>query len=581
LAAIDITPAPERDRGSWLTRRGMVRNGACTAVLLVMALFVLYPLALLVYGSFLVDTANGISSQLGLDNWITAWQEPGMVPAIVNTIRRVIVTEAIALPSAVLIAWLVARSDVPAKSLIDNFFWIALFLPSLPVVLGWIMLFDPGSGIVNKWAMSAFGSSRPLLDIYSFWGIIFAHLASRSIAAKYVFLAPAFRNLDASLEEASTIVGASALGTIRRIVVPVLMPAILITMAISMVHSLESFEIELVLGPPTNFYVFSTKMYVLMQGNPPLFGAATVLGLSILVAILPLIVWQQRLISTRSFVTVTSHFQRRPLRLRRWRWPIFAAIATLALAITAVPTACLIAGTFMNLFGHFELPVVWTLSHWIEVLSDSVLLHSLYNTLVIAGSAAAIGVIWFSLVAYISVRTPYPGRKALDFMTWLPASLPGIILGLGLLWMFLTVPLFKPLYGTLFVLIVALLINSVTTGVQLIKSNMIQVGRELEEASYIAGGSWLTTFRRIVLPLLGPVLISVALLTFNSAARNIANIIMIITGDNRPLSLLQIDYMADGQYEPAAIVGVIIVLLTLGFALIARLITRRVGWVTL
>jgi iron(III) transport system permease protein len=234
----------------------------------------------------------------------------------------------------------------------------------------------------------------------------------------------------------------------------------------------------------------------------------------------------------------------------------------------------------MNLFGHFELANVWTTSHWTKVLSDSVLLHSMHNTLVMAGSAAAIGVIWFSLVAYISVRTAYPGRKVLDFMTWFPATLPGIILGLGLLWMFLTVPLFKPLYGTLFVLIVAVLINSVTTGVQLIKSNMVQIGYELEEASFIAGGTWLYTFRRIVLPILGPVLISVALLTFNSAARNIANIVMIVTGENRPLSLLQIDYMADGQYEPAAIVGVIIVLLTLGFAFVARMITRRAGMIT-
>jgi iron(III) transport system permease protein len=96
----------------------------------------------------------------------------------------------------------------------------------------------------------------------------------------------------------------------------------------------------------------------------------------------------------------------------------------------------------------------------------------------------------------------------------------------------------------------------------------------------MAGASWFYTFRRIVLPLLGPVLISVGLLTFNSAARNIANIVMIVTADNRPLSLLQIDYMADGQYEPAAIVGFIIVLLTLGFAFLARMIGRRAGMFT-
>ena len=542
-----------------------------------MALFVLYPLALLVYGSFILDDATGGPKQFGIDAWVIAWQQPGMVQAIVNTLKRVVLTEVISLPIAVLIAWLVSRTDMPGKKIIDSFFWVAFFLPSLPVVLGWILLFDPDNGLINKWVMSTFGLTMPPFDIYTFWGIIFVHLAARSVSAKYIFLTPAFRNFDGSLEEASTMVGSSPLGTIWRIVMPILMPAVLITMAISLTHSLESFEIELVLGPPTNFYVFSTKMYTLIQGNPPMFGAATVLGLSILVVILPLIVWQQRLISTRSFVTVTSHFQVRLLRLRKLRWPAFGLIASVGMVITLIPTACLIAGTFMNLFGHFDLAVVWTTSHWQKVLADPVLLHSMRNTMVMAGSAAVVGVVWFALVAYISVRTRFPGRRILDFITWLPATLPGIILGLGLLWMFLTVPIFKPLYGTLVVLIIAVLINTITTGVQLIKSNMVQIGYELEEASFIAGGSWLYTFRRIILPVLGPVLISVALLTFNGAARNIANIVMIVTGDNRPLSLLQIDYMADGQYEPAAIVGFIIVLLTLGVAFIARTITRRVG----
>jgi iron(III) transport system permease protein len=179
------------------------------------------------------------------------------------------------------------------------------------------------------------------------------------------------------------------------------------------------------------------------------------------------------------------------------------------------------------------------------------------------------------------VRTRYAGRGVLDFITWLPAMLPGVILSLGLLWMFLTVPFFRPVYGTIFVLIVAVLINAVTTGVQLIKGNMVQVGYELEEASFVLGASWAYTFRRIVVPILGPVLISVALYIFNTAARNVANIVMIVTGGNRPLALLQIDYMNDGQYEPAAIVGVIIVLLTWGVAMIARAVGRRFGFRTL
>jgi iron(III) transport system permease protein len=575
MAYIDLAP-----RWPAVMRRRPHQSGfasfLCTIVLLVMALFVLYPTILLIYGSFLVEQPDG-SKLIGISAWISAWQQPGMAQSIVNTVERTIVTECLSLPIAILIAWLVTRTDLPGKALIDNFLWVAFFLPALPVLLGWILLFDPDYGLANKWLASWFGLSTGPFNIYTFYGIIFAHMASRSVSAKYIFLVPAFRNLDASMEEASRMVGCGPLATIRRIALPILLPAILITIAISLVHSLESFEIELILGPPTGFYVFSTKMYQLIGNDPPQFGAATVLGLSILICMLPLILWQQRLISTRHFVTVTSRFQQRVLRLRSLRWPAFAVIALHCALITVVPSLCLVLGTFMNLFGHFDLAVVWTTDHWREVLGDPVLLQSLDNTLVMAGSAALFGVCWFALVAYISVRTRYRARGLLDFVTWLPATLPGIILGLGLLWMFLTVPLFHPLYGTIFVLIIAVLINAVTTGVQLIKSNMVQLDNELEEASFIVGASWAHTFRRIVLPILGPVMISVALLTFNAAARNIANIVMIVTGNNRPLSMLQVDYMTDGQYEPAAIVGVIIVLLTLGVALVARAIGRRFG----
>jgi iron(III) transport system permease protein len=187
-------------------------------------------------------------------------------------------------------------------------------------------------------------------------------------------------------------------------------------------------------------------------------------------------------------------------------------------------------------------------------------------------------VFWYSLVAYISVRTHFAARGVLDFLSWLPASLPGIILGLALLWVFLNVELFQPLYGTIIVLVVACILNSISTGVQLVKSNMVQLGRDLEEASFITGGSWAYTFRRIVLPLLGPVLIAVGLLTFVSAARNVSTIAMLVASDNRPLAMLQVDHIVDGTFEAAAVVGVLIVLLTLGIAVIARAIGRHFGF---
>lgn len=549
----------------------------CSVVLLVMVVLVVYPLALLLEASFLVEGADGTKAY-GLELWATAWDVPGLVPSILNTFRRVIVTEVLAFPIAILIAWAVARTDLPGKKLIDAFFWIAFFLPALPVLMGWILLFDPQFGLANQAWIALTGAQKGPFDIYSFSGIIFAHIAARSVAAKYIFLSPAFRNVGGAMEEASRIAGASPLRTLIRIVVPVLTPAILITLCISMIHSLESFEIELILGAPINFYVFSTKIYQFIQEDPPMFGVSTVLGLAILMCMLPLIFWQQYLSHKRSYVTVTSHFNANPLRLRRWRTPVFALICAFGVLITVVPVAFLLLGTFMSLYGHFGLDDAWTLEHWVTVLTDGDVLGAAANTLMLGGLAALFGALWYALVAYISVRTRYSARGVLDFLSWLPASLPGIILGLALLWMFLNVPLFQPLYGTIIVLVVACILNSISTGVQLIKSNMVQLGNDLEEASFVAGGSWLLTFRRIVLPLLAPVLIAVGLLTFVSAARNVSTIAMLVTADSRPLAMLQVDHIVDGTFESAAVVGVLIVLLTFGVAVIARAIGQRFGF---
>ncbi|MBP1157187.1 MULTISPECIES: iron ABC transporter permease [unclassified Paenibacillus] len=559
-------------------QRFKVEAGAIfyTLMLAVLLIVIVYPLGLLLINSFVVTLPDG-TEQIGFGNWTLAWSQAGMLESIINTFNMVFVTMVIVFPIGILFAWLLTRTDIPGKEYLDFFMWLAFFLPTLPILMGWILLLDPDFGLVNQLIIRLFGIEKGPFDIYSFWGVVWAHIVIRGVAAKYIFLAPAFRNLDSSLEEASRISGRSMMGTLLRIVVPVMTPAILITLIISSIHALESFEIEKVLGPPFGFYVFSTKIYQLIAEERHQFGAATVLSIVILIGMLPLILFQQYINTKRSFVTVTSHFKRNVFRLGAMKWPAFILIFGFCFIVTVVPIIFMVMGTFMNAFGFFNIEKVWTLSHWKQILSDPILGKSLWNTIKMAGSAALIGMILYTVLAYISVRSKYAGRGVIDFLTWLPAAIPGIILGLGMLWMFLGTPFLRPLYGTIFILIIAVLINSMTTGVQLIKTNMVQLGRELEEASSVSGGSWLYTFRRIIMPILAPILLSVGILTFVTASRNVANIAMIVTGENRPIAMLQLDYMVDGNYEAAAITGVFVVLLTIGVSIIAKWVGKQMG----
>ena len=155
--------------------------------------------------------------------------------------------------------------------------------------------------------------------------------------------------------------------------------------------------------------------------------------------------------------------------------------------------------------------------------------------------------------------------------------MPGILMGIGLLWLFLDIPFFRVLYGSIWLLIIATVISSITLGTQLIKANLLQLGHELEEASRVSGASWLATFRRIVGPLLFPVLLLVGVLGFIHAARDISNVALLATSGSRTLALLQLDFMVSGRYESAAVVATIVMLLTTGVALIARFLGLRVG----
>jgi iron(III) transport system permease protein len=551
-------------------------NAGAWALLGLMVLLVLWPVALIILGSFQAGRP-GQSAALTLDAWRVALSEPRMLDAVWNTITLTLARQLIAFPIAIALAWVLARTDMPGAQWLEFLFWIAFFLPSLPVTLGWILLLRPTDGLLNQLVVLLPFVEKGPFNIYSFWGIVWAHLASATIAVKVMLLTPAFRNMDASLEEASRVSGASTLGTLARVVVPVMTPVLVVVLLLSIIHSLQAFEIEMILGVPFRFYVFSTQIYTLLRQDPPLFAEATALSSIILGCMLPFIVMQRWAIERRSFVTVSSHFRGHKIRLRRWRLPVFLLVLGVALLVTVVPFVFLVVATLMKLFGFFNIPEPWTTEHWSRVFGEQIFLNSVRNTLLLAAGTALAGVAFYTIAGYVAVRSRFRGRAAVDLLSWLPSTLPGIILGLGLLSLFLGSPLLRPLYGSILLMVIATIVSSLPLGVQLIKSTFVQLGPELEEAAQVGGGNWWQGFRHVLLPLIMPTLLLVGAVSFIAAARNVSTIALLASGATRPLSLLQLDFMIESRYEAAAVVGVLVVLMTAGVALLARLFGLRGG----
>jgi iron(III) transport system permease protein len=354
-------------------------------------------------------------------------------------------------------------------------------------------------------------------------------------------------------------------------------PAILVTTILGLIRALEAFEIELILGVRVGIEVYSTVIHRMIEHDP--FGdmaPASALGSFVLLSLLILVVFNKTYIAGREYATVTGRFSGRVMSLGRWRYPVFIMVALVTLVITFIPMGFLLLGTFMTVFGFFDIPEPWTLDHWKAVLEDPGFVRAFGNTLVVGLGSASAGVIFCSLLGYIIVRSRFALRGVLDFISWLPWSIPGILLGFGLLWTFLNTPLLKSLHGTTYLLMIAIIIKSMPFGVQFMKTITLQLGNELEEASRVCGGSWLRTYVRIVLPLSVPMLLVVALLIFNSAARDISTLILLGSANSKTLSLLMLDWLkGSASTEKAMVVGAIIVALVVVTAIIARAVGGR------
>src|SRR5713226_6921729 len=379
----------------WMRRLG---GGHLLMILLIGSLgcYIVYPLLLILINSFNVATIAD-PPVYGLQAWKEAFSDRGIWVSLWNTIKLAIVRNGLVFPVGVFIAWILARTNIPFANTFEFCFWLAFMLPSLAVTFGWMLLLDPNTGLMNLWIKKVPFLENVTLDIYSFWGIVWVHFIG-GIDTIVILLTPAFRRMDASMEEASETSGANTFTTMLRITLPVMTPALVVVFLLGLIRSLESFETELLLGIPWGFYVYSTKIVDLARQEPPLVNQAAALGSIVLLLLAVIIPLQQRLIHAREFTTVTGRIKSKLIDVGRWKYPVAAFIWLLIFLAVGIPILSVLGGSFMVRFGFFNLPKTWTLEYWRMALNDPRFLLALKNTIIIAGSAALIGPVIFSLI---------------------------------------------------------------------------------------------------------------------------------------------------------------------------------------
>jgi iron(III) transport system permease protein len=559
---------PERRRGARSRTRKIICGAALVGALLVLCLA---PTALVALGSFLTGPLSGHFTT-------AAW---GRLFGDVATYRALRYTFllAIRLPIALLFAlpfsWMLVRLEIPGHRLITYGLWMSFFLPALPIALGWILLLDPDYGLLNSAARELPFVSGPIFNINSAAGIIWVHLTLSTMPIMTILLSSAQRQIDGAYEEAATMSGASLAWTLRQITGPLLVPAILTALIAGLFNSIQVFEVEQLLGVPVGISVFSTQIYYLVTNVPadnPQAMAFSTLMLAILLVIG--VLYQFALRRRSAIATMTGRGMRTAPRARTGIAYAASAVIFLALAIgTVLPATVLVASSFTRLFGFFFIPHPWTLAHWSGVLTSAIFLSGLRNSALLGLVLGTLGTAACSCLAWLFARSSLPGLRLASLLVWLPWGVPGILLGLSFLHIFLTVPVLSALYGTIAPLIIVLLVANLPFGTYMLRSSIGQISRDLEEAAYMSGATDAIVLRRIILPLILPMMLSIFVIIFMSALRDISMTVLLATPGTRTLPLVMFEFASEGNLASASVVGVIMALA----ALVMTFCTSRFG----
>lgn len=531
------------------------------SILAIVGVLVLYPMVMIVYGG-LWSSSPGQPGYFTLQNYLEGYSEPGTLSSLWTSLWLAGLGTILNGAIGVFFCWVVNRTDTPGRRWLEVGFWLYFFMPFMPMAFAWVLLLGPDFGLINQALMKLPFIDHSIFNVYSYGGIIWARVHV-GVSFMVLLLGPALRRVEASLEESARMSGASVLTTLRQITVPLLLPAVSGLMFLNFIKGLEMFETPLILGFPAGIYVYCTKIYSLLSASPR-FGPAMSMTHVFMVILFFLIILQRKLIAGKQYTTITGRgFTVRPLALGRFRYVALGICLTWLFVGTALPVLTLLMGSFMSAFGFF-LPEPFTTDHWVLTFKDALFWAALKNTLLMGVTVATIGMLLYSIVSYIGVKTQFRGRGALDFLSWLPWAVPSMVLALGILWAYVGgVRLPFTIYGTLWIMVLALIVKDFPVGVRNMNAGMMQLGKELEESSRVHGASFLRTFTRIVAPLLAPTFVATWVYVFLSSVRDLATVILLYSAKYKVLSVMTLEYWNSAGPERGLVLGLVMTIIAL------------------
>lgn len=453
---------------------------------------------------------------------------------------------------------------------------VGLVIPGILTVVSWIFLASPNIGLLNS-AARAIGFAEPPFDIFTLGGMIWVSIW-QYLPLAFLLMSAAFQSMDPSLEEASATSGHGVIRTTLRITLPLALPSILAVLILLLITGLEAFETPALLGLSGKVLVFSTLVYLNTSFAPSDIGLASAYAVFMLILSIGFLYWYMHMTRReRAFATITGKgFRPRRIRLGRWGIPV-AAIALLILVIgVVVPLLVLLWASFLRFFQPPSLAAIQSMKlvNYQRLLMSDTARWAFWNSLILGVASATTTVLFVSLIAWIVARTKLSGRKLFDFLAFVPIAVPGIVLGISMIWLYLSFPL--PIYGTLWIIWLAYMIKYMPVVMRIMSAAIVQIHPEMEEASMLCA-PWLMTLRRVLFPLLRPGLVAGWIWVMSHAFRELNTAILLSNQHTRPVGVAMYALWNDGAFGALAAFGVVVSLVVFLSAVVANVVGQRYG----
>jgi iron(III) transport system permease protein len=527
--------------------------GAALALAFLMAL----PLGWLAWVS--VSSESGGTT---LAHYRAVFRDPALSKALWNTLVLAFWVGLASIGLGAPLAWLTARTDLPAKSALRALVMASFVTPPFLGAFAWVMLAGPNAGLINTLWRQWTGATGPLVNIFTMPGLVFV-VTIYTFPYVYIMIANTLTLIASDLEEAAAIHGAGRLTVALTVTLPMVLPAVMSGFILAVLQALALFGSPAILALPAGFHTITTQIWSFFQ-YPPRVEQAAAFSLPLLLATALLLVVQKRVLGRRGYAAVGGKGGRRHvIPLGAWRWPALAAcLAVMACAIF-LPYAVLAKAAFSRAWAQ---PLTWsnlTLGNFTFTFFEyGATRAAIVNTLELGLLTASVGAVMVALLAYVSNRRLIVGYQVVSFLALAPVVIPGVVLAVALFIAYTRPPFI--LYGTLAILFVAYLTKEMPTGYAQSDATFRGIPVDLEDAGRILGAGRLRILRDVTAPLARSGIIAAWCFIFIGVIRELSASIILFTPNTQVMSVVIFDLKEEGQFGAIAVLGLVMLALTLG-----------------